>query len=1372
LPNLPGGLASRYQLLGEVGRGGMGVVLHGLDPALGRELAIKVLLEKYADRPDIAQRFREEAQVAGQLQHPGVVPVHELGLTAEGRPYFTMKLVRGTTLDALLHQRSDPAQERPRFLKIFEAVCQTVAYAHAKGVIHRDLKPSNIMVGAFGEVQVMDWGLAKVLAGEAPPSAGGARAGASLVQLSRPDSTAGGTQVGEVLGTPAYMAPEQARGEVDRLDERADVFSLGAVLCEILTGRPPYRGGEARSLLERARQADLADAWVRLDGCDADPELTELARHCLTPEATERPRDASEVARAVEAYLIGVEERARLAELERVAALARAEQAQATAREATAREVAEKQQAKAERHRADEAERREVVERRARRLTLGLATAAVLLIVTGGGTAWLLQRQHAAALARRQRLEETARLAIASARDLLETGWKHNDREKLAAALAEADKAVKIAQGGAGADVQQQAEALRRQAEEKAERARRNAVLLADLLNVTVPQETARYTRGESGTMTALPRLSQDEQFAGAFRRWGVDIDQTPADELVARLEKEPAPVVQEVIAALDAWLVARRYQRPRPRGKRHRPGWQRLVLLADKLDKDADNRELRRLLSSGEVERQAAIEGLTRVLLPWSSLPEAQRGALQHRLRERAAAVLRAGGPALGLYLPVVALEMLGDARGAERVLRAAVTAHPDQVMLLNALGNLLARQQPPRWGEAIECFRAARALRPALGVALGKALLEAGRTAEAVDLLHDLSDRQPDNPEMALYLGVGLSWQKRHGEAEESLRKALRLRPDFVYALYNLGIVLHDQGRAAEAEALFRKVIALHPDSVLAHLSLGVTLGTQKRHGQAEAAYRKALQLQPDHARALYNLGVSLYRQKRPGEAEAVYRKALQLHPDLVEAHSNLAVLLNDQKRHVEAEAACRQALRAQPDFAAAHVNLGLALAGQKRYAEAEKAYHQAIALRPDNALAHFNLGVVLESQQRYAEAENAYRQALRLNPAQADAFYNLGQVLVEQQHPAEAEEAYRKALQLQPNNARARFSLGHVLALQTRYGEAEAAYRKAIQLQPNYPEAHCNLGNTLFLLKRYQEAETSCRKALELKPDFGLAHINLGLALAGQQHYPEAEAAFRQALRLQPDLAEAQLNLGLALERQQKFKEAEVAFRKALQLKPDYALAHNNLGHICLLQKKIAEAVAAFRRARQLLPQHPGIGANLEKAEHLLELDRQLDAVRAGRARPSGARQGVELGRFCAVFKHRYAAAAGLLADAFAADPRLAGDLIGQHRYFAACCVALAAAGRGQDAGKLDDKERSRLRQQALDWLRADLDAYTAQARSTSAWQPVRQRLTRWRKDADLASVREDKPLAGLPEAERKEWRKLWADVAALLKTVQRD
>jgi serine/threonine protein kinase len=303
----------RYQIFGEIARGGMGVVLKGRDPDLGRDVAIKVLHPGHAGDQGLVRRFIEEAQIGGQLQHPGILPVYELGLDADLHPYFTMRLVKGRDVASLLEERPDPTHELGRFLTIFEQACQAVAYAHARGVIHRDLKPSNIMVGAFGEVQVVDWGLSKVLkrgteggdlGHEQPPR------DEPQVTTIRTACGGAGSQSGTIIGTPSYMSPEQACGEIDDLDEQTDVFALGAILFEILTGQPPYLGSRPR-ILEEAAAGRLDEALARLDSCGAEDQLIRLTRRCISPLRAVRPRHAGIVAREVAAFLGSIAERAR-----------------------------------------------------------------------------------------------------------------------------------------------------------------------------------------------------------------------------------------------------------------------------------------------------------------------------------------------------------------------------------------------------------------------------------------------------------------------------------------------------------------------------------------------------------------------------------------------------------------------------------------------------------------------------------------------------------------------------------------------------------------------------------------------------------------------------------------------------------------------------------------------------------------------------------------------------------------------------------------------------------------------------------------------------------------------------------------------------
>ena len=316
--------SNRYELYEEIARGGMGAIIRCRDTQLGRDLAIKVLLDAHQDRPEIIQRFLDEARIAGRLQHPGIAAVHEMGTLSDGRPFFSMKLVRGKTLSSLLRERSRLGEDRSRFLGIFEQICQTLAYAHSRGVIHRDLKPSNVMVGAFGEVQVMDWGLAKTLRETDTVVRGSIQSSGPLRQRPEVDVVLE-TITGSRLGTPAYMAPEQARGEVKQVDERADVFGLGAILCEILTGRPPRKGGLS-DVIRQAEEAKLDEACSWLEQCGADEELITLAKRCLSGEPNDRPANAAVLTQEIAVYLESVEERLRQAELKRAEAEARADE--------------------------------------------------------------------------------------------------------------------------------------------------------------------------------------------------------------------------------------------------------------------------------------------------------------------------------------------------------------------------------------------------------------------------------------------------------------------------------------------------------------------------------------------------------------------------------------------------------------------------------------------------------------------------------------------------------------------------------------------------------------------------------------------------------------------------------------------------------------------------------------------------------------------------------------------------------------------------------------------------------------------------------------------------------------------------------------
>ena len=307
----------------------MGMVFRAHDRALKREVALKVLGPQAASSPDLRQRFPRKPRSPASFSTRRSRRSTTRAYSPTVAQFLAMKRVKGHTLEKLLAARQEPAADQPRFLGIFETVCQAVAYAHSRGVIHRDLKPPNVMVGAFGEVQVMDWGLAKVL-GRSEPAPAIPEDGTRVMTLRAGDPDSG-TKAGKVMGTAAYMPPEQAEGEIERVDRRADVFALGSILCAILTGQPAYTGRSFEEVLRKARRGDVAEARGRLEASGTDPALIALAKECLAPEPADRPADAGVLAVRIAAYQSAVEDRLKAADRARAAAEVRVVEERQTA---------------------------------------------------------------------------------------------------------------------------------------------------------------------------------------------------------------------------------------------------------------------------------------------------------------------------------------------------------------------------------------------------------------------------------------------------------------------------------------------------------------------------------------------------------------------------------------------------------------------------------------------------------------------------------------------------------------------------------------------------------------------------------------------------------------------------------------------------------------------------------------------------------------------------------------------------------------------------------------------------------------------------------------------------------------------------------
>jgi tetratricopeptide (TPR) repeat protein len=971
----PQDLPERYQLVGEIARGGMGAVFKGRDADLGRDIAVKVMLEHHRGRADMLQRFVEEAQIGGQLQHPGVVPVYELNQTCDRRLFFTMKLVKGKTLTALLDERTalarpGPAEahlaldDLPRFLGVFEQVCQTVAYAHARGVIHRDLKPGNIMVGNYGEVQVMDWGLAKVLAQPNEPGQRRERPEeATVIRTARSDApqatgparagSGSHTLVGSVLGTPAYMAPEQARGDIHQLDERCDVFSLGAILCQILTGQPPYTGADVSELCAHARRADLDEAHRRLDGCGADAALVSLARFCLQPRKEDRPRDAGRVAQAVTGYFESVQGRLKQAELERAAAEARAEEEQ-------------------KRRQVEQVKAR--VERQRRRLAVALAAALVVLAGGAAVASWWYQQEQLAQ-AQRERAEAARKAEEATRKEYL--------RKEVGDALDKGEHELKELRQGLQTLLPAPGRPLNL------------SMLLSDLKQWEGRVQIARaFWQRAQALAGSSPGLLPPEQLA-RLEQLGKEVAGAETDYDIARrldgIRLDAAALVEG--KAIHVSAAAPKYE----------------SVFRDKLNLDMRQGQLDAL--GRQVQASALRYALAAALDFWAEVttestlairlldvarqadPEPWRDQVRDvkiwqdlpRLKQLAADVQPKQQTPQILHLLAQRLKGNGDPKAAADLLRTALVHHPADFWLNIHLTFVI--DDP---GEKAGCYRAALAIRP---------------------------DSAPVHNSLGAILQVKKDWKG----AMACYQKAVELDPKYALAHSNLGTILRELGDLDGAVACHRKALALDPTFAGAHINLGNALFAGKDMKGAIACYKKALECDDTLAGAHYNLGRALYVTKDLDGAIPCFKKALEINPNHAPAHYNLGAALALQKDLDGAIACFKKALEIEPKHVLAHHGLGNALREKQDLDGAIASYKKAVDLEPRYIPAHVNLGSALTAKGDAKGAIACYKQALALDPNLAGVHCSLGRLLIGEDQLAAALEELKIGHKLgaqQPN------------------------------------------------------------------------------------------------------------------------------------------------------------------------------------------------------------------------------------------------------------------------------------------------------------------------------------------------------------------
>jgi tetratricopeptide (TPR) repeat protein len=821
-------------------------------------------------------------------------------------------------------------------------------------------------------------------------------------------------------------------------------------------------------------------------------------------------------------------------------------------------------------------------------------------------------------------------------------------------------------------------------------------------------------------------RLEGDRSYAQAFREYGIDVAKLGVGEAAEGLLKNSISV--QLAAGLDDWAMARKGERKTDHT------WKDILAIARAADPDSWRNRLRDALQRED----------RKMLLALASSKDATRQP-SNTLEHLGWALLHADAP-----------------MDAVTLFEKAQERYPGDFWINTILGIALCDTEPPQFGRAARYLTAAVAIRPASAGAylnLTRAFLHRGRTAAMS--------------------------QREMRDALAACKGAIQLDRSYAEAYTNKAIVLIAKHQPEEAIAACRVALRLKPGLAQAHHNLGIALQMKGMDKDAVRELRRACRLRPDLFYSYLTLGNILVKQKdRLDEAIVAYREAVRLKKDLWQAYDGLAGACRKKGRLDEAIAAYRELLRLKPNEAEYHNNFGNALMAKGRMEEAVREYREAMRIKNDSALVHYNLGLALAAMSRLAEAIPEYQEAIRLKSHRGEYHENLAVAFAQTGRLDEALHEFKEAVRLGKNNAALHSNLSNILRMKGKFDEAISECHQAILLNNKVAEPHNNLGLALVEKGRLDEAVAEYHTAIQLKRDFpdirgnlGLAEIyhNLGLALGKMGRLDEAISAYREAILLKKDLVSAHNGLAITLRRKGQLGDAVAEFQRVAQIEPESPAAHFNLAVVLLDQGRFAEALAAAKRSNELGSRTPGwrhpSAQMVREAERWVELEAKLPKVLQGRVQPANVAERIALAELCARHKKRYVAAARFYAEAFAAQPALASDLRAQRRYDAACAAALASCGRGEDAKALGDKERARLRWQALRWLRAELEPYVPFVDNgpAPAIRLIKQRLQHWQEDTDFARVRAD-ALTRLPQAEREAWAKLWANVADTLGKTQ--
>ncbi|MEM7457385.1 MAG: tetratricopeptide repeat protein [Planctomycetota bacterium] len=841
----------RFEILEEIAEGGMGIIVRAVDRILKRVVALKVMKPGQGAELLGQARFVREARICAALQHPGVVPVHDLGLLHDGRPFLAMKLIEGRTLESMINGKVAVS----RLLDVFARVSQTLAYAHSCSVVHRDLKPTNIMVGEFGEVQVMDWGLAtfsgadesgKSLVLQSLAGASGyadnvserVENGFTVVDSDDAEFDGEGywkTKSGSIFGTPAYMSPEQARGDTDEIDQRADVFALGAILCEIVTGKPPCATMPEVKLLDFAREPDYARLRNSLEESEVDLELRELLFDCLAPDRDRRPEDAGAVSDRIDRWRDSGEQRLRTAELETVRAEARA-----------------------------------VSEQKRRKLASALTLAVMLVAATVTALLLYVGQQRIREFRAEQQRQEEIRETEGQIAGFVRTAGEYqanaiegnaSDPSLWQDALHEVELARNLVTDDTSAELTQLIEELEAEIISKMQLAR-DEMNEANRITATLEQ----LAEAHKDFVARIPVVEVDsekrvavELFERAFATFGISTDVEPKEAKVL-FDAAPDDVKDALVFALWEWHHA--YRDNNDAGGYY-GSW--LRTLFEYLEHDEARFYIRRAYLADDSN-------------------------LIGRL------ISESEGPDEIEYLVAADCYRRNNRRAeAVALLRKAIEDHPDSFWLNFYLAEQYAvHNEVPMLESAANYYQVCAAVEPmSLRVLVdqGAALLRQSRYDRALEHFERMAETAPDVPEVLVNLSASQLALEKYKEAAENCRRAIELRPKMLEAWINLGESCWLMGNFDESDDAYQRARELQPDNPEIYVSMARAALYSEEIEEAASIVEPALLLAPTDTRLLSTMAEIHYHAGRLEEAERILKLVIEYAPEETGQYVNLS-------------------------------------------------------------------------------------------------------------------------------------------------------------------------------------------------------------------------------------------------------------------------------------------------------------------------------------------------------------------------------------------------------------------------------------------------------------------------------------------------